>query len=86
MLTVCCVKQGDKYDDRYVQRLRNSVARNLSFNHRFVCFTENDVPDVECLPLPCDLKGWWSKVGLFRDLTNFGVDNEPILYTTTKHD
>jgi hypothetical protein len=59
------VKWGDKYPADYVLRLRNMCRRNLP-EHRFVCFTETPVPDVECRELPSDLPSWWSKIGLFK--------------------
>lgn len=75
MLTVACVKWGDKYPADYVLRLQSMCRRNLP-EHRFVCFTEHPVPGVECLPLPSDLPTWWSKVGLFRP----GLFTSDVLY------
>lgn len=77
---VCCVKTGDKYGPRYVTALRNGVARHLAAPHRFVCFTEQPVPGVTCLPLPADFPGWWAKIGLFklgRRLIYFDLDVIP---------
>ena len=65
MLTVCCIKWGDKYGPGYVERLQSMCRRNLP-SHYFVCFTENAVPGVCCHPLLCDLPTWWQKIGLFR--------------------
>ncbi len=76
MLTVACVKWGDKYGGEYVHRLRRGVERHLARPHRFVCFTENPVDDVECRELPSELPTWWSKVGLFRP----GVLDGEVLY------
>ena len=66
MLTVACVKQGSKYGPEYAERLHKAVERHLSLPHRFVCFTDEDVPGVPCEPLPAPLIGWWSKIGMFR--------------------
>ena len=65
MLTVACVKWGDKYGGNYVRNLQSMCRRHLP-SHRLVCFTENPVEGVDCLPLPSSLPGWWAKVGLFR--------------------
>lgn len=74
---IACVKQGSKYGPEYVTRLRDGVARHLSRPHRFVCFTDDPVEGVECHPLPADLPGYWSKMGLFklkRPLLYFDLD------------
>lgn len=65
MITVACVKWGDKYGGDYVTTLQSMCRRHLAA-HRFVCFTERDVAGVTCAPLPSDLPTWWSKVGLFK--------------------
>ena len=57
MLTVTCCywnnfPSGDaKLGEEYVKRLRNSVARNLSVPHDFVCFSDRTIEGVECRPL-----------------------------------
>ena len=72
-----CVKAGPKYGPEYVTRLRDGIKRNLKTEHDFVCYTDDPVPGVECEPLPADLPGWWSKLGLFklaRPLIYFDLD------------
>ena len=52
---VLCMKWGTAYGPEYVNRLRNGVARNLSYPHRFICFTDNASgidQGVEIFPLP----------------------------------
>lgn len=74
---ICCVKTGDRYGHEYVTRLRDGVAQHLSVPHNFVCFTDDPVPGVKCYPLPADLPGYWSKIGLFklkRPLVYFDLD------------
>jgi hypothetical protein len=66
VLTVACIKWGDKYGPEYVERLARMVARHLKMPYRFVCFTEKSVDGIECLPLPSDLPSWWAKIGLFK--------------------
>lgn len=66
-LTVACVLSVGKdcpYDARYVEILKNSVARHLK-DHRFVCLSNVDVP-CERIPLKHDWPGWWAKLELFR--------------------
>lgn len=66
MLTVWSICWGDKYPDYYVQRLKQSVAENLSIPHRFVCITDRHIDGVDTIPFPDDFPGWWAKVSLFR--------------------
>jgi hypothetical protein len=65
MLTVVCVKWGDKYGPNYVTKLKSMCRRNLP-QHQFLCITEAPVDGVWCSPLLCDLSGWWQKLGLFQ--------------------
>ena len=41
MLTVYCVRWGDKYPRHFVEDLKDSIANNLSVPHQFVCYTDN---------------------------------------------
>jgi uncharacterized Rossmann fold enzyme len=71
MLHICCIRAGDQFSPAYVDNLYDMVRRNLAdgFEGEFVCFTDqDDVLDqgIVVRPLPADLPGWWSKLGLFR--------------------
>jgi len=67
MLTVVCIKWGNRYGPEYVNKLRAMVARNLSVPHCFVCLTD-DPRGLNChvLMLTEPLRGWWQKVTLFK--------------------
>jgi hypothetical protein len=65
-MRVICVKHGERYGAEWVLRLRAMVARHLPCEHEFVCYTERAVAGVTCEPLPSDLPGWWSKIGLLK--------------------
>ena len=74
---VACVKVGPKYGPEYVLALRDGVRRHMPVDHDFVCFTDEPVEGVRCLPPPADLPGWWAKIGLFklgRPLIYFDLD------------
>jgi len=64
-LRILCVKWGDKYGEDYVLKLQAACARHIP-HREFVCLTENPVEGVVCNPLPSDLPGWWSKLGMFQ--------------------
>lgn len=66
MITVLCVKWGTRYGPEWVVRLRNMVAANLTVPHDFVCITDEPVDGIQCVPLSCDLPGWWQKLGMFQ--------------------
>lgn len=67
-LIVACVWWGTKYGKEYVEKLRNSVKRNLSIPYELVCITDrDDVPEgVTKIPAPKNSEGWWQKVNLFH--------------------
>lgn len=78
---VCVLQQGGKvgYDASWVEKLQNSVSRNLTIPHRFICFSDVDVP---CDRIPLEHigdavgHGWWAKLQLFRP----GLFDNPVLY------
>lgn len=66
MLTVACVlRSGGDYTPEYVAKLRDGVAKYLPVKHRFVCFSDVDVP-CERIPLTQNWPGWLSKLEIFR--------------------
>ena len=67
MLNVVCIKTGDKFDDRYVPRLKSMVDRNLTIPHNFVCFTDDIIDGIDCREVKSNYGGWWDKTSLFRE-------------------
>lgn len=69
MITVLCVRFGNRYGREYVERLRNMVQRNLSLPYEFVCLTDDPVPidGVKSIVQPTEKysRGWWYKVHMF---------------------
>jgi len=59
MLNVVCLNHRNylKQGELYVSRLRNMVDRNLTIPHKFICLTEQDLPERE---------GWWAKLDLVQ--------------------
>ncbi len=74
---VCVLRQGGKvgYDATWVEKLKNSVARNLTVKHRFICLSDVDVP-CERIPLTSHGAGFWAKIELFRP----NLFKDPVLY------
>jgi len=74
---VCVLRKGGKvgYDATWVEKLKNSVARNLTLEHKFVCLSDVDVPCNQ-IPLIGTGAGFWAKLELFRP----GLFTDPVLY------
>lgn len=76
MVTIACLKWGDKYTADYVNKLYASVKRNLTIPFTFVCFTEDAKglnPNIKISELTAKLpvniprfQGWWYKLELFK--------------------
>jgi hypothetical protein len=71
LLKVACVLKSDgDYDWEYVNKLYQSINRNLSHEFEFVVFT--DIPpkinmlEIIVIPLKLGLPKYWSKIELFR--------------------
>lgn len=69
MITVLCVRFGNKYGPDYVEKLRNMVSRHLTVPYEFVCLTDSQHPidGVRSIVIPNQgyAKGWWHKVHMF---------------------
>ncbi len=72
-VNVVCMKWGTLYGPEWVNRLYGMVARNTTWNVRFVCFTDDSTgirKEVEAMPIPevkldSVLGKRWPKLGLF---------------------
>ena len=67
---VVCLKYGNKYSAEYVNKLYNSVKRNLTVPFEFVCITEDSKginPNIviKDLPITSGITGWWYKPFIF---------------------
>lgn len=69
MITVLCVRFGNKYGPEYVEKLRNMVSRHLTVPYEFACLTDSQHPidGVRSIVIPNQgySKGWWHKVHMF---------------------
>lgn len=69
MLTVLCVRFGEKYGPEYVERLRNMVSRNLTIPYEFACLTDDQRPIKGVRTIFVNNQGyakaWWHKVHMF---------------------
>jgi hypothetical protein len=74
---VCVLRQGGVvgYDASWVEKLQNTVARNLTLPYKFICLSDCDVP-CERIPLETAGDGFWAKMQLFKP----GIFTGPVLY------
>jgi len=67
MLTVVCVKVGNRYGPEYVEKLNNAAGQYLPLDE-FVCVADDPKADGDIIISPISgLPGWWQKMGLFQD-------------------
>ena len=67
MLTVYCVRWGDKYPRHFVEDLKDSIANNLSVPHKFVCYTDNPEFEYDRPVKYPFLRGVWHKLALLEN-------------------
>ena len=51
MKNILCVKWGDKYTSKHVEKLKEQVERNCSYDFNFYCITDKPEKDYD-IPLP----------------------------------
>jgi len=83
--TILCVKWGDKYDNSYVEKLKEQCEDNCSVPFDFYCLTDNPTEDYH-VKLPTFLDSYydaergffwaWRKIYMFNEL----VDGEQFLF------
>ena len=68
MIDVYCVKVGEKYDRSFVEKLKDSVSKHLTVEHKFHCVTDTPEKDYDKLvPYPY-LTGVFHKLSLFENV------------------
>jgi hypothetical protein len=73
---IFCMKWGTLYGPEYVNRLYSMVRRNLTYEFKMVCFTDNQegiTAEVQCFPIPAmELPGglperMWKKLATLKE-------------------
>lgn len=59
------------YKPEYVIRLKKQIEDNITIPFRFICLSDVDIEGIETIPLKDNLKGWWSKLEIFREFNDF---------------
>ena len=71
MNNILCMKWGDKYDDSYVEKLKEQCEANCSIPFKFWCFTDKPEKDWH-IPIPTTLdkfwivRGWWNDIHMVK--------------------
>lgn len=79
LFNVFTVKTGERYIPDYVNKMYAMLQRHLRVPFLMHCITENPTDihyDIEIIPPPEVLHGWWNKMYLFSDIIPAG----PTLY------
>lgn len=79
MIDVYCVKVGEKYDRSFVEKLKSSISKHLTINHKFYCLTDNVEKDYDIPVTHPELRGVFHKLTLFQFTGNclyFDLDIE----------
>ena len=66
MVNVYCVKWGTKYDRSFVEKLKESIERHFTIEHKFNCFTDRPEKDYDIPVTHPELRGVWHKLSLFQ--------------------
>ena len=83
--TILCVKWGDKYDNEYVEKLKDQVEKNCSVPFNFYCLTDNPTQPYDIqLPTTWDAyengKFWaYRKLYMFDERT-IDIKGDQFLY------
>jgi hypothetical protein len=78
MINITCVlRQGGKvgYDPTWVDKLHNSIKRNVTLPYKFVCLSDCDV-NCDRIELEKGSPGFWAKLQLFKP----GLFTGPVMY------
>jgi hypothetical protein len=60
------LKSGGEYNASHVLSLKNGIEKNTKVPISFICLSDTSIDGVKTIPLTDDLKGWWSKLELFK--------------------
>lgn len=66
MVNVYCVKWGTKYDRSFVEKLKESIEKYFTIEHKFNCFTDRPEKDYDIPVTHPELRGVWHKLSLFQ--------------------
>ena len=66
MVNVYCVKWGTKYDRSFVEKLKESIEKHFTIEHKFNCFTDRPEKDYDIPVTHPELRGVWHKLSLFQ--------------------
>lgn len=73
MIKILTVWKGNPIlNQSWVQKIQKSISRNLSIEHKHICFTDDELDFCETIKfdpaLPNPGEGYWYKTNLYRDL------------------
>ena len=66
MVNVYCVKVGTKYDRSFVEKLKSSIEKHFTIEHKFYCLTDKVEKDYDIPVTHPELRGVFHKLTLFQ--------------------
>ena len=66
MVNVYCVKVGKKYGREFVEKLKDSISKYLTVEHKFYCLTDKVEKDYDIPVTHPELRGVFHKLTLFQ--------------------
>ena len=66
MVNVYCVKVGKKYGREFVEKLKDSISKHLTVEHKFNCLTDKVEKDYDIPVTHPELRGVFHKLTLFQ--------------------
>ena len=74
-MNIICLKWGNKFSYKHVNRLYRMVCKNYKDDFTFICYTEDPTgisSEVQIVPLDLneDLEKWWWKLTLFKQISD----------------
>lgn len=66
MINVYCVNVGTKYSRDFDEKLKDSIAKNLTLPHTFTCLTDKPEKDYDRPVTHPELRGVFHKLSLFQ--------------------
>ena len=66
MVNVYCVKVGKKYGREFVEKLKDSISKHLTVEHKFNCLTDKVQEDYDIPVTHPELRGVFHKLTLFQ--------------------
>ena len=63
---ITVLRSNNDWIPEYVYNFKKGLDKNLTIPYEFICLTNIEIPNIQCLTLSDIGQGFWSKINLFR--------------------